>query len=157
MTKLYEKTGESAILPSYATKSITVNKEKKNLTAKEYDTFAKVRGNVAYDNLEKLMTSQEYKSMDDEQKIKAIKKIYDYANSVGKSKVSDYELTKSEQQIQDYEKAGIDYYKWLILQDKADTNKNGYVTKDEMNKALNKSGLTSTQKSLIKGNMNKSK
>lgn len=157
LTKLYEKTGESAILPSYATKSITVNKEKKNLTAKEYDTFAKVRGNVAYDNLEKLMTSQEYKSMDDEQKIKAIKKIYDYANSVGKSKVSDYELTKSEQQIQDYEKAGIDYYKWLILQDKADTNKNGYVTKDEMNKALNKSGLTSTQKALIKKNMNKSK
>lgn len=157
LTKLYEKTGESAILPSYATKSITVNKEKKNLTAKEYDTFAKVRGNVAYDNLEKLMTSQEYKSMDDEQKIKAIKKIYDYANSVGKSKVSDYELTKSEQQIQDYEKAGIDYYKWLILQDKADTNKNGYVTKDEMNKALNKSSLTSTQKSLIKKNMNKSK
>ena len=157
LTKLYEKTGESAILPSYATKSITVNKEKKNLTAKEYDTFAKVRGNVAYDNLEKLMTSQEYKSMDDEQKIKAIKKIYDYANSVGKSKVSDYELTKSEQQIQDYEKAGIDYYKWLILQDKADTNKNGYVTKDEMNKALNKSGLTSTQKALIKKDMNKSK
>lgn len=157
LTKLYEKTGESAILPSYATKSITVNKEKKNLTAKEYDTFAKVRGNVAYDNLEKLMTSQEYKSMDDEQKIKAIKKIYDYANSVGKSKVSDYELTKSEQQIQDYEKAGIDYYKWLILQDKADTNKNGYVTKDEMNKALNKSSLTSTQKALIKKNMNKSK
>ena len=157
LTKLYEKTGEIAILPSYATKSITVNKEKKNLTAKEYDTFAKVRGNVAYDNLEKLMTSQEYKSMDDEQKIKAIKKIYDYANSVGKSKVSDYELTKSEQQIQDYEKAGIDYYKWLILQDKADTNKNGYVTKDEMNKALNKSGLTSTQKALIKKNMNKSK
>ena len=157
LTKLYEKTGESAILPSYASKSITVDKQKKNLTAKEYDTFAKVRGNVAYDNLEKLMTSQEYKSMDDEQKIKAIKKIYDYANSVGKSKVSDYELTKSEQQIQDYEKAGIDYYKWLILQDKADTNKNGYVTKDEMNKALNKSGLTSTQKALIKKDMNKSK
>ena len=150
LTKLYEKTGESAILPSYASKSITVDKQKKNLTAKEYDTFAKVRGNVAYDNLEKLMTSQEYKSMDDEQKIKAIKKIYDYANSVGKSKISDYELTKSEQQIQDYEKAGIDYYKWLILQDKADTNKNGYVTKDEMNKALNKSSLTSTQKALIK-------
>lgn len=157
LTKLYEKTGEIAILPSYASESITVDKQKKNLTAKEYDTFAKVRGNVAYDNLEKLMTSQEYKSMDDEQKIKAIKKIYDYANSVGKSKVSDYELTKSEQQIQDYEKAGIDYYKWLILQDKADTNKNGYVTKDEMNKALNKSGLTSTQKALIKKDMNKSK
>ena len=157
LTKLYEKTGESAILPSYASKSITVDKQKKNLTAKEYDTFAKVRGNVAYDNLEKLMTSQEYKSMDNEQKIKAIKKIYDYANSVGKSKVSDYELTKSEQQIQDYEKAGIDYYKWLILQDKADTNKNGYVTKDEMNKALNKSSLTSTQKALIKKDMNKSK
>ena len=157
LTKLYEKTGESAILPSYASKSITVDKQKKNLTAKEYDTFAKVRGNVAYDNLEKLMTSQEYKAMDDEQKINAIKKIYDYANSVGKSKVSDYELTKSEQQIQDYEKAGIDYYEWLILQDKADTNKNGYVTKDEMNKALNKSGLTSTQKALIKKNMNKSK
>ena len=157
LTKLYEKTGEIAILPSYASKSITVDKQKKNLTAKEYDTFAKVRGNVAYDNLEKLMTSQEYKSMDNEQKIKAIKKIYDYANSVGKSKVSDYELTKSEQQIQDYEKAGIDYYKWLILQDKADTNKNGYVTKDEMNKALNKSGLTSTQKALIKKDMNKSK
>ena len=157
LTKLYEKTGETAILPSYASKSITVDKQKKNLTAKEYDTFAKVRGNVAYDNLEKLMTSQEYKSMDDEQKIKAIKKIYDYANSVGKSKVSDYELTKSEQQIQDYEKAGIDYYKWLILQDKADTNKNGYVTKDEMNKALNKSGLTSTQKALIKKDINKSK
>lgn len=155
LSKLYENTGETGVLPTAATKQITVNKEKINLNSKEYGKFAKARGNVAYQNLEKLVTSKEYKSMEDADKVNAIKNIYEYANAIGKTEVSDYKLTKSEQLIKTYEEAGIDYYKWLILKEKADTDDNDYISKDEMNKALNKSDLTSEQKKLIRTTFNK--
>lgn len=155
LSKLYEDTGETKVLPTSATKQITVNKEKINLNSKEYDKFAKARGNVAYQNLEKLVTSKEYKSMEDADKVNAVKNIYEYANAIGKAEVSDYKLTKSEQLIKTYEEAGIDYYKWIILKEKADTDGNDYISKDEMNKALNKSDLTSEQKKLIRTTFNK--
>ena len=111
LTRIYDKTGETDVLPSYASKYITVDGEKINFTYEQYEKFATTRGDIAYKNLEKLFADPRYKKLSDEDKVSAIIKIYTYANEVAKSKVSDYKLTTKKAII---EKQGNNYYKEVL-------------------------------------------
>lgn len=111
LTRIYDKTGETDVLPSYASKYITVDGEKINFTYEQYEKFATTRGDIAYKNLEKLFADARYKRLSDEDKVSAIRKIYTYANEVAKSKVSDYKLTKEKARI---ERQGNNYYREVL-------------------------------------------
>ena len=111
LTRIYDKTGETDVLPSYASKYITVDGEKINFTYEQYEKFATTRGDIAYKNLEKLFADARYKKLSDEEKVSAITKIYTYANDVAKSKVSDYKLTSEKARI---ERQGNNYYKEVL-------------------------------------------
>ena len=150
LTELYEKTGETKIIPSYASKTLTVDGEKINLTAKEYDTYAKTRGNVSMKGLEGLLGDKNYKNLSDEQKTKVIEGIYDYANDVAKSKVlKGFELEGNSEKTQELENKGMDFYKFIMIRKTADTDGNGYVSDSELNKAISKYDATKW-KGLIK-------
>lgn len=111
LTKIYEKTGNTDVLPSYASKYVTIDGEKINFTYEQYNKFATVRGDIIYNNLEKLFKESKYKNLSDEDKVSAIKKIYDYATEVAKSKVTDYKLSKNKAKV---ERAGNNYYKEVL-------------------------------------------
>ena len=142
LTELYEKTGETSVIPSYASKTLTQNGEKINLTAKQYDTYAKTRGELSKKGLEGLFKDSYYKNLTDEQKVKIVEAIYDYANNVARTKVLDgFELEKNDKKTQELEKSGLDFYKYIMLKKTADANGNGYTTNDELEKAIKNYGL----------------
>lgn len=111
LLRLYDKTGETSVLPSYAAKTWTLPKDdggdKVKLTAKEYTEYAKDKGSKAYDIFDSLIDSQTYKSMSNDDKVEVAIKVYEYANAVAKSNVSDYTLRDTAAKIQKCEKAGI--------------------------------------------------
>jgi heme oxygenase len=143
LTELYEKTGETSVIPSYASKSLTKDGEKINLTAKQYDTYAKTRGELSKKGLEGLFNSSYYKNLTDKQKVKIVEGIYDYANNIAKSKVIDgYELEDNEKKIQKLQNSGLDFYKYIMLKKTADADGNNYTSNEELENAIKKYGLT---------------
>lgn len=91
LSRLYEATGESKVLPQRAPKSFTVNKENKQLTGEEYVKYATKRGQTSYKIVSELTGLASYKAMSDDDKADAVAKAYEYANVVGKMSVSNYQ------------------------------------------------------------------
>lgn len=91
LSRLYEATGETKVLPQRAPKSFTVNKENKQLTGEEYVKYATKRGQTSYKIVSELTGLASYKSMSDGDKADAVAKAYEYANIVGKMSVSSYQ------------------------------------------------------------------
>lgn len=89
--RLYTQTGISSVVPSRASKSITVNGEKINLDKDQYVEYAKVKGQTAFDMLSFIFDTEEYQALTDAQKADLVSDVYEYSNDVGKSAVSGYE------------------------------------------------------------------
>ena len=158
LTELYEKTGETSVIPSYASKTLTHNGEKINLTAKQYDTYAKTRGDLSKKGLEGLFKDNYYKSLNDEQKVKVVEAIYDYAGKIAKTKVIDgYELEFNDKKIQKLQNEGLDFYKYILLKKTADADGNDYTSNDELEKAIKKYGLSRWQKTIKEKNTKSTK
>jgi hypothetical protein len=150
LTELYEKTGETSVIPSYAAKTLTQDKEKINLTAKEYDTYAKTRGELSMKGLEGVFKDKAYQNLTDKQKVDVVKGIYDYANDVAKTKVlKGFELEGNNKKAQELDNKGLDFYKFVMIKKTADTDGNGYTSDKELDKAISKYGAT-RWKGLIK-------
>lgn len=82
LLELFDEMGDPAVLPKKAGTSFTVNKEKKNLTAEEYQKYAKDRGDRAKAILEGLFASEEFSAADDVHKLEAIEKTWEYATKM---------------------------------------------------------------------------
>lgn len=92
LERLHALDPEVSVLPSRAKKSFSVNGEEKHLTGEEYVQYATAKGQLSYDLMEELVSSDSYKSMPDTDKAEAVNNVYSYANAVAKTVVSDYEL-----------------------------------------------------------------
>ena len=106
------------MLPSTASKSFKVNKVEKNLTATEYVTYAKAKGQYSFAYVEEFINHKEYDSLNDEQKVAVIQSLYEYANAKAKTTVSKYDLMKTYKTVTLRERNGgsaVDYY---IIQQK---------------------------------------
>lgn len=105
LQQLYDRTGESSVLPSYAQKNFTKDGIKHNLTAEQYTAYAKERGQTAYDILEVLVPG--YKDLTDEQAVHATEKAYDVATGFAKQEALGIEPDKEVQNtIERAEKLG---------------------------------------------------
>lgn len=116
LSRLYEATGETKVLPQRAPKSFTVNKENKQLTGEEYVKYATKRGQTSYKIVSELTGLASYKSMSDDDKADAIAKAYEYANAVGKMSVSNYQtdgwVAKA---IETVKKTGVSEAQYIAL------------------------------------------
>ena len=111
--KIYKSTKLSGVLPSSAKKSFTVDKKDKNLTADEYVTYAKAKGQNSFEYINELINHAEYAKLNDEQKAKVIISLYEYANAKAKTIVSDYDLMPNYKTVTLRERNGgsaVDYY-----------------------------------------------
>lgn len=84
LDKLYNKTGESTILPTAIDKTYTIDGQKYRMTNEEYAKYRKNYGQTSYKLLDSFVNSKEYNKLTDEQKQQAIENIYDYAKEVNK-------------------------------------------------------------------------
>lgn len=90
LERLYDATGEAAVILDVAPKYFNVGNERKDLTPDEYVMYAVTRGQAAKEAMAELMESESYRNLSDEEKVTAVKRVYDYANQQGKAAVSDY-------------------------------------------------------------------
>lgn len=95
LQQLYDRTGESSVLPSYAQKNFTKDGIKHNLTAEQYTAYAKERGQTAYDILEVLVPG--YKDLTDQQAVHATEKAYTVATELAKQEALGIEPIKEVQ------------------------------------------------------------
>ncbi len=86
LTKLYEATGESSILPDSFDKTLTISGQKYRLTNKEYSEYKKSYSKISYELIDKFVSSKEYDKLTDNEKQKAIENIYTYAKETNKVK-----------------------------------------------------------------------
>lgn len=143
LLRLYEATGEDAVLPKRADKSFKVDGVEKVLTGEEYVRYATKKGQVSYDMVTELTSSGEYKTFTDEERVQAIQETYKYAEQKAKSIVSAYKPSKW---TENFEKVGAPVYtSYKIELSKVDDNGNysnaekadaifamGDLTNDEM-------------------------
>ena len=98
MARLYDSTGDSAMIPKEdpSDKTITVKKEKRVLTDKQWDQYKATRNQTAFKELTELMNDPNYQNSSDAVQVQMIKDIWSHATEVGKNAVfPDYELKKT--------------------------------------------------------------
>lgn len=92
LQRVKDATGDSGVFPERAGRSITVNGEKKDLTAEEYQKYAKAVGQSSYQLVKDGVNLPAYGAMSDTGKAEYISRLYKYATQAAKSDVSDYEV-----------------------------------------------------------------
>lgn len=92
LQRVKDATGDSGVFPERAGRSITVNGEKKDLTAEEYQKYAKAVGQSSYQLVKDGVNLPAYGAMSDTGKAEYISRLYKYATQTAKSDVSGYEV-----------------------------------------------------------------
>ncbi len=89
LQKLADELEDTSVLPSTANKYFSVGGKRKDLTAEEYEKYATVRGQTAYDLLKTATTDATWDAMDANVKKTLVDNIYTYATAIGKLEVAD--------------------------------------------------------------------
>lgn len=92
LERLYKQGVESNPYPQLAPRFFYVDGEIINLTSKEWEAYAKEKGQQSLQYVTDIMESPQYKIATDDEKAKIVSDVYEYSNAIAKSKVSDYEL-----------------------------------------------------------------
>lgn len=87
LEELYERTGDSDVLPVKQQKYYRQDKITYYMSVKNYNEVKKLRGKRSFELIKALINSSKYKRMSDEEKVKAIKKCYDQAGKEAKDKM----------------------------------------------------------------------
>lgn len=107
MSEIYANAEEPAIIPTTASKSFMLNGERVYLSAKEYEQFAKQRGQMAHKIMTQMIRSDNFDDLSYDEMQEVLKKAYEYSGAVAKSEVSDYELDEWQAQAAKLEKKGV--------------------------------------------------
>lgn len=92
LQKVRDETGDTAVFPTTAQRYIEVDGERKDLTAEEYEKYARKLGTERYSLLQEAMQLPAYKGMSAREKADYIADLYSYAGAVAKADVSSYQL-----------------------------------------------------------------
>ena len=91
LKRLFVKTGEN-VFPKVAPKSFTVDEKTKQLTADEYVTYAKAKGEYSFDYIREFLQCDDYGELNDKQRATVITNLYEFANAKAKTTVSEYDI-----------------------------------------------------------------
>lgn len=103
--RLYDDTGDNAVIPDRAPRYLTVGGERVDLTADQYVQYATERGQTAFELGSDLIENDIFSGLTNQQKVDALDKVYTYADAMAKANVSDYE---PEDWMKEVEAAGVD-------------------------------------------------
>lgn len=79
LTKLYEETEDTAVLPSKPSKTVTNNKTDYKMNAKQYEEYCIVKGQTAHKEIQTFINSAEYKKMSNEDRVDVLEHLYKYS------------------------------------------------------------------------------
>ena len=92
LQRLADATGDGGVFPARAARYFDVNGKRKDLTADEYQKYAKTLGNTSYQLVKEGTGSAAYRSMSDSEKAAYIDRLYDYADQTAKASISAYKM-----------------------------------------------------------------
>lgn len=115
LERLYEQTGDTGVLPSRAVRYVTVDGERKDLTAEEYVKYAQNKGQTAYNILTELTAGAAYQAATDDVKAEMVDLVYQYSNDTAKASVSSYKPDGWVAKAQAAEKMGITESQYISL------------------------------------------
>lgn len=146
LQRLKDATGDGGVFPQRAARYFTVNGERKDLTAEEYQKYAKKSGQTRYQVVSSLLNNTGYQRLSDENKAEAISRAYEYADAIGKMDVSDYKPGKSS-----FAKGAMESVlppaTYILYKINADRDNNGSVTGTESAETLQElTGITDRQR-----------
>lgn len=135
LQRLKDATGNGGVFPDRAKQYFTVDGQRKDLTAEEYQKYAKTVGQTQFSLLEKLMEQPGYQRMDDTQRQKAIAAVYEYASGMGKLEVSSWNPDSSSI-VKEALKSPLPTETYILYRVFADRDGNGNVSGAESAQTL---------------------
>lgn len=119
LTKLYEETEDTAVLPSKPKKSFKNNKTTYKMNAKQYEEFCIVEGQTAHKEIQTFINSAEYKKMSNEDRVGVLDRLYTYsAYKAQKNLLGDKYVTPPTYgpyvKAEAYAKGGNPVYKYFV-------------------------------------------
>lgn len=135
LQRLKDATGNGGVFPDRARQYFTVDGQRKDLTAEEYQKYAKTVGQAQFSLLEKLMEQPGYQRMDDTQRQKAIAAVYEYASGMGKLEVSSWNPDSSSI-VKEALKSPLPTETYILYRVFADRDGNGSVSGAESAQTL---------------------
>ncbi|MBR6608633.1 MAG: hypothetical protein IKK99_00275 [Oscillospiraceae bacterium] len=155
LTDLYDKTGDTSVLPSNYTTYKRMGDETIRFTDKQYEAYTKAYGQTAYGILNDLQSDKGFKSMEDAYRAELISKVYSYSTAIASNDVVDKELTARQANQQKAMEHGLSAYEvfgGLIEADGmgSEGNANGTLSKSEVMAYIeSRGGLSKTEKAYL--------
>lgn len=119
LTKLYEETEDTAVLPSKPRKTVTNNKTDYKMNAKQYEEYCIVKGQTAHKEIQTFINSAEYKKMSNEDRVDVLEHLYKYStykaqkNLLGNKYVASSTYSRCVK-AEAYAKGGNPVYKYFL-------------------------------------------
>ena len=149
--RLYQKTGDSSVLPTFAPKYFTFNNKRIDLSGKQYTEFAKKKGQTAYQTINSIMQDSRYKKLSDSKKAEVIADAQYYATVSAKRSIEpSYGDETWVQKAMEAKKAGILPKTYIFIKNAVDQDGSGRPSKKEAINILSKNyGLSKKQKAVM--------
>ena len=172
LQRVRDATGETSVFPSRAERTVTMGGEEKNLTASEYEKYAKQLGKERYNLLKDAIGSSAYQDISDADKVAFVETAYKYAKGMveydqfGKEPpkwylearesgdvvgtIRDHVLYDGNEKVKKaVENVGITREQYEAITPGADTNGNGRVSQEELKNYLNQQDFSRSQKAAL--------
>ena len=158
LQRVKDATGDSTVFPSRAEKSIEFDNETHNLTAEQYQKYAKAKGQNSYKLVQQAMSLPAYKQMGNGGKAELLNKMLGYANYKAKRAVFPKYSSDAYAKYEEAEKNGIspaEYYVFRTTDNNltADKDANGNTIagskKEKVLDAINGMDLSPTEKDFL--------
>ena len=158
LQRVKDATGDSTVFPSRAEKSIEFDNETHNLTAEQYQKYAKAKGQNSYNLVQQAMQMPAYKKMGNGGKAELLNKMLGYANYKAKRAVFPKYSSDAYAKYEEAEKNGVspaEYYVFRTTDNTltADKDANGNTIagskKEKVLDAINGMDLSPTEKDFL--------
>lgn len=158
LQRVKDATGDSTVFPSRAEKSIEFDNETHNLTAEQYQKYAKAKGQNSYKLVQQAIQLPAYKQMGNGGKAELLNKMLGYANYKAKRAVFPKYSSDAYAKYEEAEKNGIspaEYYVFRTADNNltADKDANGNTIagskKEKVLNAINGMDLSPTEKDFL--------
>ena len=143
LADLYDKTGDTSVLPSNYTTHKKIDGENIRFTDKQFEAYTKAYGQTAYNLIAELSEDNLYKSRSDAEKVDAIKKVYEMALNTAGTKVlgisHDNATTRRMQAVDEGIPISL-IYASLVFKSDIDTNESNEIDQAEAKAYIDKYG-----------------
>ena len=150
--RLYDLTGDAAVLPSAAEKSFSLDGKTYQFTADEYEQYAKEKGQTQYEVAKALIELPLYQAADKDAQVEMVQDVYDYARyAARRSYDPDYVGTGWTADVYNAAQYGVKPEEVILHREMADANRDGRLNKAEVVAYLDGQGLSREEKRTLFG------